>query len=125
MVRFRPHVYFGYERRPDDPYRLLALLTLLLGNTFYARNIVASALMMIWATRLGGEPINKSEVPEPSLNSPHPIGFLLYRVLKRGSDARFDEIRSNFFKFLGEFHSDPLSPTASSGNLPVRRFLDW
>ncbi|KAG8926571.1 hypothetical protein FRC02_008796 [Tulasnella sp. 418] len=60
---------------------VLALLTLLLGNTFHARNIVASVLVMIWATRLGG--------------------FLLFRVLKRGSDSRFDDIRSHFFKFLG------------------------
>ncbi|GBE78864.1 hypothetical protein SCP_0200610 [Sparassis crispa] len=27
--------------------------------------------------------------------------FLLYRVLKYGSDSRFDDIRSHFFKFLG------------------------
>jgi len=28
-------------------------------------------------------------------------GFLLFRVLKMGSDNRFDEIRSHFWKFLG------------------------
>lgn len=28
------------------------------------------------------------------------IGFLLFRVLKTGSDGRFDEIRSHFLKFL-------------------------
>ncbi|KZS94436.1 DUF1295-domain-containing protein [Sistotremastrum niveocremeum HHB9708] len=60
---------------------LLALLTLLIGQTFYARNIVASVLVMIWATRLAG--------------------FLLFRVLKTGSDTRFDDIRSHFFKFFG------------------------
>ncbi|CAL1715679.1 unnamed protein product [Somion occarium] len=59
---------------------IIALLTLLMGNTFYARNIVASVLVMIWATRLAG--------------------FLLFRVLKTGSDTRFDEFRSHFFKFL-------------------------
>ncbi|KAG8895026.1 hypothetical protein FRB99_000802 [Tulasnella sp. 403] len=58
-----------------------ALFTLLAGNTFYARNIVASVFVMLWATRLAG--------------------FLLFRVLKRGSDSRFDDIRANFFKFLG------------------------
>ncbi|KAL1667863.1 hypothetical protein GGF50DRAFT_124484 [Schizophyllum commune] len=61
---------------------LLALLTLLIGNTFHARNIVASVLVMIWATRIAG--------------------FLLFRVLKTGSDARFDDIRSHFLKFLGQ-----------------------
>ncbi|KAL5513075.1 hypothetical protein ACEPAH_3473 [Sanghuangporus vaninii] len=60
---------------------LLALLTLLIGNTFYARNIVASVLVMVWAKRLAG--------------------FLLFRVLKTGSDSRFDDIRSHFFKFMG------------------------
>ncbi|TFK71626.1 DUF1295-domain-containing protein [Pluteus cervinus] len=60
---------------------ILALVTLLLGNTFHARNIVASVLVMAWAVRIAG--------------------FLLYRVLKMGSDTRFDEIRSHFFKFLG------------------------
>ncbi|KAI5121877.1 hypothetical protein M0805_001083 [Coniferiporia weirii] len=60
---------------------ILALLTLLIGNTFYARNIVASVLVMVWATRLAG--------------------FLLFRVLKTGSDSRFDEIRSHLFKFMG------------------------
>ncbi|TFK18451.1 DUF1295-domain-containing protein [Coprinopsis marcescibilis] len=59
---------------------LLALLTLLTGNTFYTRNIVASVLIMVWATRLAG--------------------FLLHRVLRMGSDTRFDDIRAHFFKFL-------------------------
>lgn len=31
-----------------------ALLTLLLGNTYHARNIVASVLVMIWAARIAG-----------------------------------------------------------------------
>jgi steroid 5-alpha reductase family enzyme len=35
---------------------------------------------MIWATRIAG--------------------FLLFRVLKTGTDSRFDDIRNNFFKFL-------------------------
>ncbi|KAK0203627.1 DUF1295-domain-containing protein [Desarmillaria ectypa] len=60
---------------------LLALLTLLMGNTYHVRNIVASIFVMIWAVRIAG--------------------FLLYRVLKAGSDTRFDDIRSHFFKFLG------------------------
>ncbi|KIK60327.1 hypothetical protein GYMLUDRAFT_43625 [Collybiopsis luxurians FD-317 M1] len=60
---------------------ILALLTLLIGNEFHTRNVVASVLVMVWAVRIAG--------------------FLLYRVLRTGSDNRFDEIRSNFFKFLG------------------------
>ncbi|KAI8976693.1 DUF1295-domain-containing protein [Trametes punicea] len=60
---------------------ILALLTLLMGQEFNARNIVTSVFVMAWATRLAG--------------------FLLFRVLKTGSDTRFDEIRSHFFKFMG------------------------
>lgn len=79
---------------------LEALLTLLIGNTFYARNIVASVLVMIWAARLAGE------TKELSFYLSHLLfyvysGFLLFRVLKTGSDSRFDEIRSHFFKFMG------------------------
>ena len=33
----------------------IALLTLLIGNTFYARNIIASVLVMVWAARLAGK----------------------------------------------------------------------
>ncbi|ORY27802.1 hypothetical protein BCR39DRAFT_537367 [Naematelia encephala] len=58
---------------------ILALITLTTGGTYYARNIVASLLTMLWAARLAG--------------------FLLFRVLKTGSDARFDDIRTHFFKF--------------------------
>ncbi|KAI0090918.1 hypothetical protein BDY19DRAFT_886174 [Irpex rosettiformis] len=60
---------------------ILALMTLLMGNTYHARNIVTSVFVMVWAARLAG--------------------FLLFRVLKTGSDARFDDIRSHFFKFMG------------------------
>ncbi|PPQ65756.1 hypothetical protein CVT26_000357 [Gymnopilus dilepis] len=63
-------------------YLTSALLALLAGNTFHARNIVASILVMVWAARIAG--------------------FLLFRVLKMGSDTRFDEIRSHFWKFFGQ-----------------------
>ncbi|KAI0642565.1 hypothetical protein C8Q79DRAFT_982712 [Trametes meyenii] len=60
---------------------LLALLTLLLGQEFSPRNVVASVFLMVWAVRIAG--------------------FLLFRVLKTGKDDRFDDIRSHFFKFFG------------------------
>lgn len=62
----------------------LALITLLFGGVNRAndaRNIVVSILVMVWALRLSG--------------------FLLFRILKSGSDTRFDDKRDNFFKFLG------------------------
>jgi steroid 5-alpha reductase family enzyme len=61
---------------------LLSLLTLLLGlPDLSARSIVASSLLALWAARLSG--------------------FLLYRILKTGHDARFDDKRDRFFPFLG------------------------
>ncbi|KAJ7453931.1 DUF1295-domain-containing protein [Mycena galericulata] len=59
---------------------ILALLTLLAGGTFHARNVVTSVLVMVWAVRIAG--------------------FLFFRVLMTGHDGRFDEIRKHFFKFL-------------------------
>lgn len=61
----------------------LALITLLLGGvnrSLDERNIVASVLVMIWALRLSA--------------------FLLFRILKSGSDHRFDDKRDKFIKFL-------------------------
>ncbi|OCB85427.1 hypothetical protein A7U60_g7436 [Sanghuangporus baumii] len=74
-----------------------ALLTLLIGNTFYARNIVASLLVMVWAKRLAG--------------------FLLFRVLKTGSDSRFDDIRSHFLKFMGKFKNPGEEKTNTDSSL--------
>lgn len=71
---------------------------------------------MVWASRLAG--------------------FLLFRVLKTGKDARFDDIRSHFFKFLGFWigqilwvwvvslpvtilNSPGVSDTASGGSNPA------
>lgn len=59
----------------------LLMLTFLQTNTFFTRQCVILALVATWSLRLGS--------------------FLLYRVLKRGRDERFDQIRENFFSFLG------------------------
>lgn len=62
-------------------FLLLALLTLFLNDSYFARQIIVTSLVTAWALRLGA--------------------FLLYRVIRRENDARFDEMRSNFFAFLG------------------------
>ncbi|MBW0516140.1 hypothetical protein O181_055855 [Austropuccinia psidii MF-1] len=62
-------------------FLVIALVTLLLGQSFQTRNWLVSLAVIVWAIRLAG--------------------FLLFRVLKRGQDNRFDEMRSNFFKFGG------------------------
>lgn len=60
---------------------LLALLSFLREGQWTTRQIVITVLVVVSRVELGA--------------------FLFYRVLKRGKDARFDEIRENFFKFFG------------------------
>ena len=54
---------------------------------------------MIWAVRIAGKP--QIVVIGNKFLDYFQSGFLLFRVLKMGSDTRFDDIRSHFFKFLG------------------------
>ena len=90
---------------------LTALLTLLLGNTYHARNIVASVLVMVWAARMAGTflttPVGCSRAWQKTTSLPvlRFVGFLLFRVLKIGSDSRFNTIRAHFFKFLGKLRA--------------------
>lgn len=58
-------------------------------------------------SRLGFRSNFVTEVDE----SPQSLGFLLFRVLKRGSDSRFDEIRAHFFKFFGTHCFSPFLNT--------------
>jgi len=63
---------------------VINLISLCLGGINYndrARNVVVSSFAMVWGVRLSG--------------------FLFYRILKSGTDTRFDDKRTNFFKFLG------------------------
>ena len=60
---------------------LLGVLTLVLKGSFYTRQIVITGLICLTRAELAA--------------------FLLYRVLKRKKDARFDEIRGNCLYFLG------------------------
>jgi steroid 5-alpha reductase family enzyme len=60
---------------------IVAVLTLGLSATHTARQVVASLLLAVWALRLSG--------------------FLLFRILKTGADRRFDDMRGQFWSFLG------------------------
>lgn len=62
-------------------FALLALLSLLAEDTYASRAVVASALVLLWALRLGAH--------------------LLARVLRRGRDARFDDMRADCLAFFG------------------------
>jgi steroid 5-alpha reductase family enzyme len=60
---------------------ILAILTLVFNGTFYTRQIVLTTFLLVCRAELGL--------------------FLLYRVCSRKKDNRFDELRENFFAFLG------------------------
>jgi steroid 5-alpha reductase family enzyme len=59
----------------------LAVLSLVVQGLYATRAVVVTALVAVWAVRLGAH--------------------LLLRVLHRGKDARFDEMRANCVSFLG------------------------
>ncbi|KAJ8903617.1 hypothetical protein NDN08_004719 [Rhodosorus marinus] len=61
-------------------FSIAALLTFLLNQTYFPRQIVMTVLVMVWSARLAG--------------------FLLWRILKWGEDNRFDDIRSNLAKLI-------------------------
>lgn len=62
-------------------FLVLAVLTFILGQSYYPRQILVTVGVVLWAMRISG--------------------FLLYRILVTGEDKRFDEMRNNFWKFLG------------------------
>lgn len=62
-------------------FLLLALMSLVVQNVYTTRGVVVSALAALWAIRLGTH--------------------LFTRVLKRGKDERFDQMRSNCMAFFG------------------------
>ncbi|KAG2504203.1 hypothetical protein JM16_009359, partial [Phytophthora kernoviae] len=59
---------------------VLALLSLVMQGVYDTRAVVVTCLQVAWAVRLGS--------------------FLFVRVLKRGRDARFDEMRANCMAFF-------------------------
>ncbi|KAG8183599.1 hypothetical protein JTE90_025151 [Oedothorax gibbosus] len=58
---------------------IIALVTFLLSETYATRQILVTALVCAWGVRLSG--------------------FLLFRILRIGRDARFDDRRSNVLRF--------------------------
>jgi steroid 5-alpha reductase family enzyme len=62
-------------------FTILALVTLFTGGYLHPRQIIITTLVCVSRTQLGL--------------------YLLYRVLKRGHDDRFNEMRDQFWAFLG------------------------
>mmetsp|Transcript_36393 Transcript_36393/g.71079 ORF Transcript_36393/g.71079 Transcript_36393/m.71079 type:complete len:297 (+) Transcript_36393:124-1014(+) len=78
--------YFEFDKVTDfaggTNFVLLAILGLLLEHTYLARQILITACIVVWGTRLSG--------------------YLLIRVLKTGKDARFDKLNRGFsLEFAG------------------------
>ena len=57
-----------------------ALLTLLLGNTYHARNIVASVLVMVWAARMAGTFLTRCQLQPCLGQKPGRFPFCFFRV---------------------------------------------
>jgi steroid 5-alpha reductase family enzyme len=80
---FIPAALLKFDKVTDFAYGTnffaLALFTFFLAETFYARQIVITVLVSIWGIRLAG--------------------YLFYRIVKIGSDHRFDSTRENPIRF--------------------------
>jgi steroid 5-alpha reductase family enzyme len=78
--------YFKSDKLTDISYAVsfiaLALYSLIEAKTDSSRVIISALLVIFWGARIGS--------------------FLLYRVMKAGSDKRFDGMRENFTRF-GKF----------------------
>ncbi|PHH90521.1 hypothetical protein CDD83_3446 [Cordyceps sp. RAO-2017] len=76
---------FKFDKLTDlaggSNFAVLAILTLALSGHHHARQVVASLFLIVWAVRLSG--------------------FLFFRILRTGSDDRFDDKRDKFLPFLG------------------------
>mmetsp|Transcript_12221 Transcript_12221/g.36993 ORF Transcript_12221/g.36993 Transcript_12221/m.36993 type:complete len:293 (-) Transcript_12221:29-907(-) len=83
LVFFLIAAFFKFDKVTDlaggTNFGLLALLTLFLGQSYYARQLVLSAFVCLWALRLSG--------------------FLFTRIILWGEDHRFDEMRDKPFRF--------------------------
>jgi len=100
---------FAYAFRTDKvtdfsyslSFLILTLLLLVVGGRTSPMRILAASMVGLWALRLGG--------------------YLLFRILKIGKDARFDERRGVFLKFLSFWLLQAL--TVWLVMLPVTIFL--
>ncbi|KAG9289896.1 hypothetical protein G9A89_010202 [Geosiphon pyriformis] len=78
--------FFQFDKFTDfaggSNFIIIAIISLVLGQEYYTRQVVAATLQIVWGIRLGA--------------------FCYYRVYKSGGfDSRFDEMREKFFNFLG------------------------
>ena len=76
---------FKTDKVTDFSYSLsfivMSIVYLTINKAYDPVRIIISAMIVVWGFRLGG--------------------YLFYRIIKIGKDARFDDKRGNFVKFLG------------------------
>jgi steroid 5-alpha reductase family enzyme len=77
---YRAQTEKWYDITGSATYLTVIIGTLLLAGRFDARSLLLTALVCIWAVRLGT--------------------FLFRRIQKTGSDTRFDDIKPSFIRFL-------------------------
>ena len=85
-----------YDALGSTTFAALAIGTLTYAKYYYARQILTTVLVVVWAARLGG--------------------FLVFRVIKTGKDSRFDEAKKQPCKVSGlapcsEMHDGDAGPT--------------
>ena len=100
-----------YDLTGSITYISITTLAVLLSPVIDNRSILLLALVLVWATRLGT--------------------FLFNRVLQAGKDARFDDIKPSFFRFLVTWTLQGLWVTFTAGaalaaiTSTARRELGW
>lgn len=100
-----------YDLTGSITYISVTTLAVLLSPVVDDRSVLLLAVVLVWATRLGT--------------------FLFNRVLKAGKDARFDDIKLSFFRFLSTWTLQGLWVTFTAAaalaaiTTNVRRDLGW
>jgi len=106
---------FKFDKVTDFAYGtnfiVLAIMCLVVRGEYNARQVVDSALIMLWGVRLAG--------------------YLLMRIIVIGEDHRFDAIRKDLLKFGGFWLSQFISiwiifvPNAILNAIPNQAPLQW
>ena len=78
-----------YDGLGSSTFIACAIGTLTYAKYYHARQIVATIFVIVWGCRLGG--------------------FLVFRVLKTGTDSRFDEVKHQPCEFPREPHMRSLA----------------
>eukprot|EP01119_Soliformovum_irregulare_P019694 TRINITY_DN6296_c0_g1_i3.p1 TRINITY_DN6296_c0_g1~~TRINITY_DN6296_c0_g1_i3.p1 ORF type:complete len:295 (+),score=45.10 TRINITY_DN6296_c0_g1_i3:72-956(+) len=84
LLFYLPAAICKFDKVTDLAYGsnfvLVAILTLIFGETFFVRKIIATVAVSVWGLRL--------------------IGYLFYRITKIGRDERFDGTRDKPIRFF-------------------------